>query len=73
VSGTQIDVTSLMAMVTLPIARWNQILEVLGTQPWREVNPLIVDVHRQIQDAVNAQSGPQTPVESRLKQVNPST
>lgn len=68
-SGTQTDVINLMAMVTLPIARWNQVLEVLGAQPWREVNPLIVDIHRQIQDAVNAQS---MPAETRLRQVNPS-
>ena len=61
-SGTQTDVTSLMAMVTLPIARWNQVLEVLGGQPWRDVNPLIVDIHRQIQDAINAQTAQQMPM-----------
>jgi hypothetical protein len=47
------------------------VLEVLGGQPWREVNPLIVDVHRQIQDAVNAQQSGSQHGEARLKQVNP--
>jgi hypothetical protein len=32
---------------------------VLGDRPWREVNPLIADIHRQIQDAVNAQTSQQ--------------
>jgi hypothetical protein len=50
----QQDITVLPAMVTMPVARWNQILEVLGKQPWSEVNPLIVDMHRQIQDAMQA-------------------
>jgi hypothetical protein len=50
----QQDVTTLPAMVTMPVGRWNQILEVLGKQPWSEVNPLIVDMHRQIQDAMQA-------------------
>jgi len=59
-SGSQQDITTLPAMVTMPIARWNQVLEVLGGQPWREINPLIVDIHRQIQDAVNAQQGGNT-------------
>jgi hypothetical protein len=54
-SGSQQDITALMAMVTMPISRWNQVLEVLGGQPWKDINPLIVDIHRQIQDAVNAQ------------------
>ena len=58
-SGTQVDITTLPAMVTLHIARWNQVLEVLGDRPWREVNPLIADIHRQIQDAVNAQTSQQ--------------
>jgi hypothetical protein len=70
-SGTQQDVVTLPAMVTLPIARWNQVLEVLGAQPWREVNPLIVDIHRQIQDAVDAQQSGSQHGEARLKQVNP--
>jgi hypothetical protein len=58
-SGTQPqqDITTLMAMVTMPISRWNQILDLLGQQPWREVNPTIIDLHRQLQDAVNAQTG----------------
>lgn len=54
---TQQDINALMAMVTLPIGRWNQVLEVLGGQPWKEINPTIVDIHRQLQDAVNAQMG----------------
>jgi len=54
-SGSQ-DVASLPVTVTLAIARWNQTLEVLGGQPWREINPLIVDIHRQIQEAVNEAS-----------------
>lgn len=58
-SGNQQDITTLPAIVTMPIARWNQVLDILGTQPWREVNPLIVDLHRQLQDAVNAQRQPQ--------------
>jgi len=53
-SGSQQDILSLMAMVTMPIGRWNQILEVLGGQPWKEINPVIVDIHRQLQDAINA-------------------
>jgi hypothetical protein len=52
----QQDVTMLPAMVMMTIGRWNQILEVLGTRPWTEVNPLIVDIHRQIGDAVQAQT-----------------
>jgi hypothetical protein len=59
-SGTQQDILTLPAMVTMPIARWNQVLEVLGGQPWKDINPLIVDIHRQIQDAVNAQQGGNT-------------
>lgn len=59
---TQQDITVLPAMVTMPIARWNQVLEVLGTRPWIDVNPLIVDIHRQIQDAVNAQNNLSTGV-----------
>ena len=55
--GVAIGVTTLMAMVTMPISRWNQVLEVLGQQPWREINPAIIDIHRQLQDAVNAQTG----------------
>jgi hypothetical protein len=56
-SGTQQqDILSLPAMVTMPIGRWNQVLDFLGSHPWREANPLIVDIHRQIQDAVNAKS-----------------
>lgn len=58
-SGTQQDITTLPAMVTMPIGRWNQVLEILGTQPWREINPLIVDLHRQLQDAVAAQQSNQ--------------
>lgn len=54
-SGTQQDIIALPAMVTMPIAQWNQVLEVLGKHPWVEVNPLIVNIHRQMQDAVNAQ------------------
>jgi hypothetical protein len=58
-SGTQQqDISALPAMVTMTVAQWNQVLEVLGAHPWREVNPLIVNVHRQIQDAVNAGLGP---------------
>ena len=53
-SETQQDILALPAMVTMPIARWNQILEALGGHPWREVNPLIVDIHRQIEGAVRA-------------------
>jgi hypothetical protein len=52
----QQDVTILPAMVMMTIGRWNQILEILGTRPWTEVNPLIVDIHRQIGDAVQAQT-----------------
>ncbi len=57
-SETQQDILTLPAMVTMPIGRWNQILEALGGQPWREVNTLIVDIHRQIEDAVKARSEP---------------
>jgi hypothetical protein len=53
-SGTQQDILTLPVMVMLPVARWNQILETLGERPWREVNPLIVDIHRQVQDGVQA-------------------
>lgn len=56
-SGTQQDIGALPAMVTLPIARWNMVLEILGAQPWREINPLIMDMHRQLQGAVNARAG----------------
>lgn len=56
-SGSQQDITTLPAMVTMPIGRWNQVLEILGAHPWREVNPVIVDIHRQLQDAVAAQTG----------------
>lgn len=54
-SGTQQDITTLPAMVTLTIGRWNQVLEILGNQTWSVANPLIVDIHRQIQDVVDAQ------------------
>ena len=67
-SATQ-DVSSLMAMVTMPISRWNQVLEVLGEQPWRAINPTIVDIHRQLQDAVEAQMGKGSPQQVREPQL----
>ncbi len=54
-SGTQQDITTLPVMVTLTIGRWNVVLEILGKRKWNLANPLIVDIHRQIQDAVDAQ------------------
>lgn len=54
-SGSQQqDVLTLPAMVTMTVGRWNQVLEFLGQNKWVDVNPLIVDIHRQIQDAVGA-------------------
>jgi hypothetical protein len=49
---------TLPAMVTLPLAQWEKVLELLGSHPWRDVNPLIVGIHRQIQHAMNAQGAP---------------
>jgi hypothetical protein len=58
-SGTT-DLNALPAMVTMSIGRWNQVLEILGTRQWTEVNPLIVDLHRQLQEAADA-AGPPRP------------
>jgi hypothetical protein len=35
--------------VTLPLAHWARVLEVLSLQPWRDVNTLISEIHRQTQ------------------------
>jgi hypothetical protein len=52
-----VDIESLQAMVTMPIGRWNRVLEILGRGVWVEVNPIIVDLHRQLQMAADAASG----------------
>jgi len=72
-SGTQQDITSLMAMVTMPIGRWNQVLDVLGNQPWKEINPTIVDIHRQLQDAVTAHTGQGNPMADMRQMKEPQT
>jgi hypothetical protein len=52
-SATQ-DVTVLPAQVTLLVNQWNQVMEVLSGQPWKEINPVLVEIHRQLHIAVNA-------------------
>ena len=38
--------------VVLTIAKWNQVLEILSSQPWKEINPLLVDIHQQLQNGM---------------------
>jgi hypothetical protein len=49
-----IDINTLAATVMMPVGRWNQLLEMLGTHPWKDANPFIVEIHRQIEIAVQA-------------------
>jgi hypothetical protein len=52
----QQDPTHLPAMVTLSIGQWGAVLDYIGKQPWNEVNPLMVSIHRQVQDSMRAQT-----------------
>jgi hypothetical protein len=37
----------------MTVGKWNQVLEILAGQPWKDINPLIVDIHQQLQYAVS--------------------
>ena len=52
----QQDPLQLPAMVTLTVGLWGSVLDYVGKQPWNEVNPLMVSIHRQVQDSLRAQS-----------------
>ena len=51
-----VSVATLPAMVTLPIGEWEKVISFIGVNRWIDVNPLIVAIHRQINDALAAQT-----------------
>jgi hypothetical protein len=48
------DVAQWPAMVTLPIATWERVTQYIAKNPWIEVNPLMLDISRQVNDAIQA-------------------
>ncbi|HTI78885.1 MAG TPA: hypothetical protein VL614_00390 [Acetobacteraceae bacterium] len=50
------DTQMLPAMVTLTVADWGRAIQLIGVNPWNDVNTLIVNIHRQVNDAVGAQT-----------------
>jgi hypothetical protein len=48
------DVTQWPAMVTLPIGTWERVTQYIAKNPWIEVNPLMLDISRQVNDAIQA-------------------
>lgn len=55
------DVSGLLATLTMPIAQWNRVMEILSREPWREINPLLMDLHRQLEHVVRAHMHPPAP------------
>lgn len=50
-----LDINSLQIPVMLPVAAWQQTLDVLGKERWCDINSLMIAIHRQVQDMLQRQ------------------
>jgi hypothetical protein len=61
-SGTrQQDIGGIPVSVTLPVATWNRVVDILGRSPWHDVNQLILAIAQPMQDQVNRAQTPMAP------------
>ncbi len=55
---TQQQVGGVAVTVTLPVATWNTIIDILARQPWGKVNGLILSIAQPMQAQVNTAMAP---------------